>query len=153
MLVSSGAAPDVAVGGRLLVGVRREPFSLGIDGRMDFSASTRVGPGDIRTSLALATLVPCYHYRVLAGCALFGGGALRSSGNAFTDSRNDTTPFFVAGARALLEIPIEGPLFLQLHGDFLVPLSRTTVQVNQSEVWRTSVVSGVLGLGVGVNFP
>jgi len=150
---SLGAAPQAAVGGRLLLGVRRAPFSLGLEGRLDAPSSRDVGPGSIQTSLMLASLVPCYHYSVLAGCALLGAGALRSHGRSFDDSRDATTAVFVAGARLAVEVPLDGVLFLHFHSDLLAALSQTSVQVNQSEVWETPRISGVLGMGLGVTFP
>ena len=152
-IVSAGAAPDAALGGRLLFGLRKGSASLGAEGRLDAPASKPVGPGSIRTSLLLASLVPCYHYRAFAGCAIFGAGALRAKGRSFTDSRDATTAVFVVGARGGVEIPLQGPLFFDLHADLLVPLSRTTVEVNQSDVWRSPRLSGVIGMGLAVTFP
>ncbi|WP_394842798.1 hypothetical protein LZC95_37720 [Pendulispora brunnea] len=150
---SLGAGPQAAVGGRLLVGVRRMPFSAGLEGRFDAPTTRSVGPGSIETSLMLASLVPCYHYGVLAGCAILGAGALRSHGRSFEDSRDATTAVFMAGARLAVEVPLDGVLFLHLHSDLLAALSQTTVQVNQSEVWQTPRISGVIGMGLGVTFP
>ncbi|WP_394832235.1 hypothetical protein LVJ94_37540 [Pendulispora rubella] len=150
---SLGAGPQVAVGGRLLVGLRRAPLSLGLEGRLDAPTTRSVGPGSIETSLMLAALVPCYHYSVLAGCAILGAGALQSHGRSFDDSRDATTAVFMAGARLAVEVPLDGVLFLHLHSDLLAALSQTSVQVNQSEVWQTPRISGVLGMGLGVTFP
>jgi len=152
VIVAIGAEPAVALGGRVLFGVRREAFSVGIDVRIDAPASQSVGPGSIRASLVAGSVVPCYHYRVFAGCAVLGAGALHSEGQGFTEARTATTAVFLAGARLGVEIPLYGVLFFHLHGDLLVPLSRTTVQVNQSEVWRSPPLSGVIGIGLGVNF-
>ncbi|WP_394822191.1 hypothetical protein [Pendulispora albinea] len=152
-IVAFGAEPDLSQGGRVLVGVRHDAVSIGVDARMDAAASQAVGPGSIRASLVLGSVVPCVHHRVFAGCAILGVGALRSEGRSFEESRTSSTPVFVTGGRVALEIPLHGVLSLNFHGDVLVPLSQTVAQVNQSEVWRSPSVSGAVGFGLGVHIP
>jgi hypothetical protein len=151
-LLAAGSAPDVAFGGRLLVGLRTAHVSLGAEGRFDMPARQPVGPGSVTSSMMLGTFVPCYHHRAIGGCALLGAGVVRASGESLPVSRDASGPIFVAGARLLVEIPLDQVLSVNLHGDLLAALSRISLQVNESEVWRTPPLSGALGVGFGMTF-
>ena len=69
-------------------------------------------------------------------------GAQISSGANFPISRQVSTLFSAGGVRAALEIPIWKKLELHLEADLLAAITRTTLTVDQDEVFRTPSVSG-----------
>ena len=94
-------------------GQRRRPAR----GLLDQSRRTRGSPasvplkiGDVSTSLLVASLVPCVHWRSFAGCGLLTGGALRAAGHGLVDSRQVVDPYFALGARLALELRMAGKL-------------------------------------------
>lgn len=107
----------------------------------------------MRTSLAFASLVPCFHRGVFGGCALLSAGVLQGAGLRFSETRQLAFPFVAAGARVLADLPIVAPISLRLHADLLAPLSPTVLLVDDAEVWSSSPLAVSLGICAIVHFP
>ncbi len=152
---SLGAAPSVAIGVEAFVGITAGSFRLELEGRADAPASgDTAGGAAARTSLAIGTLSPCYVRGVLALCGLASLGALSGEGvgSSTARSRLDTGLFAAIGARVAVEAPLGSTLFVRVHGDFLVPLTRTSLDVGGLRVWTNPPFSGALGLSLGMRF-
>ena len=117
-----GSAPVRNLGVTVRVGARRAELSIDVEGRADLPASVPLQVGDVSTSLLVASLVPCVHWRMFAGCGLVTGGALRAAGHGLVDSRQVTDPYFAVGARLAAEIRMTGRLYLVAHADGSAPL-------------------------------
>jgi hypothetical protein len=148
-----GSAPVRNLGVALRIGARRADLSIDVEGRVDLPASVPLRVGEVSTSLLVASLVPCLHWRVLAGCGLVTGGALRAAGHGLVDSRQVTDPYFALGARLAAEIPMTANLNLVAHADAAAPLITTELKVGGDELWTTPPVSVLAGLGVAGSFP
>jgi hypothetical protein len=150
-----GAAPSRTIGVAAGGGIRDGDLSFGIEGRADLpaSASLRVGEASASTSLLVASLVPCLHFRMVAACALATAGALRAAGHHLVDSRQVTLPYLALGARLAVEIPVTTRLSLGIHGDLTTPLTETELQVDGASVWTSPILSVALGIGVAATFP
>ena len=135
------------------VGARRADLSIDVEGRADLPASVPLEVGKVSTSLLVASLVPCIHWRFVAGCGLVTGGALRAAGHGLVDSRQVVDPYVALGARVALEVPVGGKLNLTAHADASAPLITTELRVGGEELWTTPPVSFLVGLGLGVAFP
>jgi hypothetical protein len=131
---------------------RRGDMSLGIEGRADLRSQVPLRIGSVSTSLVVASLVPCLHLGVLAGCGLITGGALRAAGHQLEDARRVIVPYLALGARIQLAVPVAARLFLAAHADLTAPLTQTELTVDVAELWTMPPVSFVMGLGLGVQF-
>jgi hypothetical protein len=148
-----GSAPVRNLGATVSVGGRRADLSIDIEGRADLPASVPLQVGEVTTSLLVASLVPCVHWRIVAGCGLLTAGALRAAGHGLVDSRQVAGPYVALGARVALEIRMARKLYLVAHGDASAPLITTELRVGGEELWTTPPISVLFGLGLGVAFP
>jgi hypothetical protein len=101
----------------------------------------------------VASLVPCVHWRMIAGCAVVTAGALRAAGHGLVDSRQVTDPYLALGARLAAEVRMTGKLYLVAHADASAPMITTELRVGGEELWTTPPLSFLAGLGLGVSFP
>jgi hypothetical protein len=153
-LVALGAAPSVNGGFTVQLGLRYGAFSAAIEGRADVPGATGAPTGGtVSAGLYAASLVPCFHARIFAACALGTVGGLRGVGAGVPVTRTDVTPFAALGVRAGVEIPVAGIVSADLHGDFTGTLTTTTLELDGRDVWTTPRAAGALGGGVVVRFP
>lgn len=147
-------APRPTVGLTLDVGLRYGWFSVAAEGRWDAPASATVGGADVGTTLFLAALVPCGHYRWFAGCLVGKLGQIRGSLNAMggTTPDHQTALYDAAGVRLAVEIPaIPSRLFVRLAADALG--SRPAVfLLDGKPKWSTPSFTGGLGAGLVAAF-
>jgi hypothetical protein len=148
-----GSAPSPSLGIQISGALRRGPFSLALDLRADLPASSSLQVGEASSSLYLASLAPCLHYRAAAACALASAGAQRVAGHNLIDSRSATDPYLAFGARLAADFPVSARLLVALHGDASIPVTRVSLLVDDAAVWKTPVLVFALGLGVAVIFP
>ena len=155
LLGALGAAPAGALGFAASAGIRGGDLSLAAEGRVDLPASTslRVSGTSASTSLWVASLLPCAHFRMLATCAEVSAGALRAAGHGLVDSRTVTLPYVAVGARLAAAIPLTPRLSLALYGDLTTPLIEARVEVDHAVVWTSPILAFVLGVGLAAHFP
>jgi hypothetical protein len=147
-------APELAIGGRLQVGVRRGRWSLGAEawGTLPSARASSDG-GEVRIRLLAAALTPCLDlWRPLSLCALASLGALHAEGRGVDSARAENVLYASAGARALVYLPIAEKLELVANADVAGQLNRPRFQLNQSDVWRPGPVVASFGLGVATRF-
>jgi hypothetical protein len=149
-LVAVGSAPGVAGGLTLQARLRLEALSVGLEGRVDLPARTDSQGGEVGTTLVAGALLPCVHWRYLAGCGNLTAGAIRAAGYGWERSDSGSAPYLAAGARGVLELPLVSVLSLRLHADLLAHVVRVRLQdpVTGDSFWSTPPVCGTFGLGV-----
>jgi hypothetical protein len=153
-LVAAGASPGIGVGFAARIGLRKGALSAAIEGRADLPTSKRAdGAGEVSASLLVATLLPCFHAGGAFVCGVGSIGALRGSGSGVPNAADDATPFAAAGVRAGSEIRIAGALSAEIHGELAATFTRTTLRLEDRDVWTTPPVSASLGAGVLLDFP
>jgi hypothetical protein len=108
--------------------------------------------GRIKSSLLVATVVPCGHVRSLLACALVSVGTLQGAGEQVDQPRQESTFFAATGARLGAEIPLVKRLYLRVHLDLLATLTRTTLHLDDKAAWITPPLSGDLGISVMASF-
>ena len=153
LLGAVGTAPSSALGFSAGAGIRGGDLSLAIEGRADLPASTSLRVGEASTSLLVASLLPCAHFRVLAPCALVSAGALWAAGHGLEDARRVRLPYVAVGARLAAAIPLMPRLSLAIHVDLTRPLVETRVEVDGAAVWTSPIFAFALGVGVAADFP
>jgi hypothetical protein len=147
-------APQPALGGRLGVAVRRERWSLGVEGWSTLpAAGAATDGGEVRVRLISAALVPCFQaWRPLSLCALGALGAFHAEGRGIDDSRAENVLYAAAGARALLAFPLGERFELLANADLAAALNRPRFQLDQRDVWRPGPLVALFGVGVGARF-
>ena len=144
LLVAAGPSIAASVlpaspsfGARAAIGMSRGMFEISVEGRFDPPVKVEDKVGAVEASLALATLVPCLHYRFALACAQASIGGLRGTGLGFDHTREDNTFYAAAGARVGAELPL-GDLFA-VRGLFEghVPLRPTRLEADGALIWST----------------
>jgi hypothetical protein len=148
-----GTAPSLAAGVTIGAGVRYEWLGAALEGRYDLPASTTSANGGARAELVTVSLLPCAHLGVFLGCARGSVGETIGEGADVPLTRSRAAPYVSVGARAGLELPVAGPVEVRGHLDLDVPLTRTTLQVNDAPVWSTPPLAAAAGLAGLVRFP
>ena len=148
-----GTMPAVTGGLTVQARLRWRSLSIAAEGRIDLPVTVDVGGPSVESMFAAGTLVPCVHYRWLAGCGLITAGTLRASGHNFATDARQTFPFVAGGVRAEFEYPVFSILSLRLFTDLLFPFTYITLQGTGQgdedlEFWTTPPVSGAFGLAV-----
>lgn len=149
--VSVGAAPGTAFGAAGAVGVRGSLLSLSLEARGDLPsfAPLSIG-GELGTSLVLAGLVPCAHYRRWALCAMASVGSMRGESRGVARPASDEGFYGNAGLRLALDLPLSRRLALRPELDGLVVWARPKLHFNDNAVWNAPSISGVFGLALVV---
>lgn len=150
-LLSVGIAPAVAPGISASVGGRWSFFSIAAEGRLDLPASAPLSiGGEVSTSVALATLVPCIHVSRWVGCALGSFGSMRAESKGITSPAVDDSTFAAVGLRGGFEIPLSRAVALRPQIDVLAALTRPALRLNGRTIWTTPPVSGAFGAALVV---
>ena len=102
--------------------------------------------GSASASLMLASLLPCVHVGVGFACAVGSLGALQGSGEDVSRPAKATTVFAAAGVRGGTDVPITESLGVVGFVDLRTNLTRTTLRLNDREVWSTPAFGGDLGV-------
>jgi hypothetical protein len=143
-----GSAPVPSWGLALGLGLRWGSWALGFQLRGDLPVTQESAGGAIGSSVVMALALPCVHLGIFAGCGLLGGGILIGYGQRFVVDERQVLPWFVAGARAGLEIPLARRVALRLHADLVGHLVQAVLTIDHMEAWRSPPVSGAFGLAV-----
>jgi hypothetical protein len=153
IVLSFGTAPAAAVGAAVFGGGQWKHVSVDLEGRADLPASARRDDGaQVRSSLLLASIVPCLREGIARLCVVGGVGAMQGSGVGLATPGSTTTFYAAAGARAALEAGIVGPLYFRAYGDLLGTLTRTRLRLDDKDVWTTPPLSVSLGIGLSGKF-
>lgn len=149
---SVGALPEPSLAARAAVGLEARRWGVDLELRADLPRDATSGDQHVTTGLLLGALVPCLRRGIVEGCAVVAAGALRSSADRGSPA-NETSFHLAVGPRLAVVVPLSDVLALQLHGDALMAVTRTTLHVDGAAVWTTPLVSGLLGAAVEVRFP
>lgn len=147
-----GLSPYPTGGAALAAGLRYAWFGLLAEGRFDAPRSVQVIGGAVTSSVLLATLLLCGHFKGVGVCATGSAGALQIAGT-LPGGRLDSSLLVLAGGRVQYEWMFLDWLGLHLHLDVSGVITRTTVRTAEMPaVWRTSQVAGDVGLGLVLLF-
>lgn len=154
--ISAGASADVGTSAtaqptlRLEARARGDLFSLGLEGRFAMPVTTPLQQGALTTSAALGTLIPCLHYKWLAGCAQVSLGGLRIAGSGLASANQATVFHATAGLRAVFSVPLGSHFALGAMAEGQVPLTRASAVVGTEPVWTVPPIGGGLGAWVSL---
>jgi hypothetical protein len=140
-----GALPGVAFGveveGDLTVG----PWAFGLAAHADLGTGVDVASltdtGSVNAWDLLLAAAACYRERRLGICVRVAGGPTFASSSGFADNRSATQLAAATGIRLSWNL---GPL--RIHADGMAQLVRASFLVDGAEAWRTSWVTGSVGV-------
>jgi len=149
-----GAAPSMALGGRVFVDLRWSALSIEGGGEgilpVTFEQADRTG---FRLRTVDATLALCGHVGRWAACAVGSLGPLRVEGFGVDEARSPSSVLAKAGLRLILEQPLSRRFAVRLRADGLGTLTPATVYLNDVSVWTTPRLALGLGTDLAVRFP
>lgn len=140
--LSTGAQPTLRLEGRM----RATFWSLGLEGRFAWPVTGALAQGALTTSAVLGAIVPCLHWKWLAGCVDLSAGALRLEGQALATARAASVFHASVGLRLLFFVPISERFAVGALLEGQVPFTRASALVGSERVWSVSPVGGGLGL-------
>lgn len=151
---SLGIARNASIGAVVGAAARRGPWSLGLEGRFDPSMAADVAPrGSVSTSLVGVSLLPCFATRwFVRACALATVGRLAVESSGIEHPSSDAGLFLAFGARAAFEMEASPMIALRVGLDLLAVPLRHAVRIGANDVYETSVIAGVAGIGGVVRF-
>jgi hypothetical protein len=145
-----GVAPEPSPGVALGIAARRGRASLDLRIQLFGATSVAVGDGRVSGAPLFATLAPCVRFGPLGACGLASAGVFRGRGHpALEQTQSATLPYAAVGARLLGDVPLGGPVALQIHADLHLALARTTLTVSGTDAWSlppSSVTVGAAGV-------
>jgi hypothetical protein len=149
---SLGNAPAPAAGLLVGLGVEHRWWSVSAELRADSPASDAIGSLEARTAFTGGNLVPCAYLWKGYVCGVLSLGAIQGEIVGASPSRRATFHAMI-GPRLGLSIPIVRWLSLDGHVDASYALTTTTLRVGGNDVWATSTVSALVGIGIVGRFP
>jgi hypothetical protein len=146
--LATGTAPKLAAGLTAFARLELGAASLGLEARYDFPASANApsGKGVVSSELLLASLEPCGRVSRLYFCALLSVGSLRGSGAGVAMPFDRSTLYWGAGGRIAFELGVVAPMLLRAHLDVVGNFTRTTLQIDRSDVWQSPPLAAALGI-------
>jgi hypothetical protein len=145
-LAAVGAAPSPTAGALVTGGVRLGIVSVSLEGRLDTSGeASRPTGGRVRGSVRQASLVPCLHAGIVAGCGALSAGEMWGRGQDVDTPRSASTFYATLGARAGLELAPLANLRVGLRVEVAVPLTPTELRLDDQRVWRSPAAAFALG--------
>jgi hypothetical protein len=143
-----GWEPATSAGLTAFVGVRRGFFTLDLEGRADLPQSKAAGSGGaVRASFLGASLAPCFALSITRACVVGTLGALQGRGEGLDRQLSQDTFYAALGVRLAAEFSLTRAVRLRAHGDLQAPLTRTTLRLDQRDVWTTPSAVALLGIG------
>jgi hypothetical protein len=146
-------APDVMWLGRIFVSGRIDWFSMevGVDAALPVTQDESGGSA-FKLNRFAAGAAACGHVQALAGCLTGTVGRLEAHGYGVDQPASPTGLFSQIGARIAATLDLSNRLFVSVRGDGLVMLSPWAVTLNQTVVWTTPRIGGMIGLDFGLHF-
>lgn len=138
--------PAPTLGFALEVGFGLKYFSLNAEANVNLPAQTPGSAPGVSSMVSYAAISPCGHVSWFVGCVRIGAGALRGEGVGVDDPKLQTTFYALIAARAGVEIPVYKILYIRTVLDLIVPLTRTTLTLNDEPRWTTPAIAGALSL-------
>jgi hypothetical protein len=152
-VVAAGTAPRISGGVAVQAGLRWGRLSAALEGRADPPASTSAQGRRVSATVLTVGVVPCFHVRVAAVCAVGSAGVLHGAGAGVARPKSETTPYGAMGPRLGVAIPLVPRLSAEVHGDIAFTLTPTTLELDGRGVWTTPAAAAAFGGGLLVHFP
>jgi hypothetical protein len=147
-LVAFGAAPTTVAGASIGLEARWPSYSLALEGRLDAPSQLSLGEGYLKSSLWMATLVPCLRPGWLGVCGVLAAGVQGGEGVGVPGGVSANALYLAPGLRLALFVPLGSIFSAQLRTDLLIPIAKTSLYAGLEQEWVTPPASFVVGLSV-----
>jgi hypothetical protein len=149
-IASTNAAPSPTFGATGLIGAAWRSLSFDLEVRADWPAAglSDVPPVQVRSWLAVGSLVPCGHLDGLFACPVLSGGVLWATAPNIAYPRVDSGAWLAAGARAGAEWSPFSRVSLQGYAELLGTITQNRLTVDGAGVYKFAPWSAGLGLAV-----
>jgi hypothetical protein len=130
------------------VRLREAAWSMSLEGAFDAPTSKRDRFAVSASAYgATGALVPCVHMATMGLCGLAELGVLhaRAAGSG-------TSAVASLGVRLATEVPLGPQIAARFHGDVVAPLARTTLRVDDEDLWTAPLIATRLGIGLVYRF-
>jgi len=143
--------PDLTIGASAFAAIRKDRWSLAMEGELDLPGSTRVQGVELRSSSFALKVLPCAHWGLAFACQVTALRWLSATGNASHLSGRARS--LSLGARLGAELPIRGSLAALAYADLLLTPTPVRLLSEGRELWRTPLLGGGLGIALALHFP
>ncbi|HEX2671442.1 MAG TPA: hypothetical protein VHM25_11250 [Polyangiaceae bacterium] len=148
--VQFGSMPEAALGATAFAALRTGAWSLALEGELDAPVTSEQQGVELRNKSGALKLLPCGHWRLLKACQLTVLRWLTATGKA--SGLGGTAGSLALGARVGFELPLSPTFGALAYGDLLLTPLPVSLVSEQSELWKTPIVSGGLGIAAVVHF-
>lgn len=136
-----GAAPAPNFSVALQGGLRWPYLSLNLEARGDLPAS---GEEEFSTSRLTGSILPCGHFKIVAGCLVAAVGREHAS----TEEDDGSAWFAGIGGRLGVEFPLFDPILLRISGDLIATMGENlSVDLDGESQWVAPPIYGTFGAG------
>jgi hypothetical protein len=147
------ALPTTAFGGEITLGVRRERWSLALQGRALQSVGRDLEPrGQVSGALFGGSLNGCWHFEPLAACLVGQSALQRLSGSGVSDGRSSSGTYWAIGPRLVGHVPLGRELALMMAVEGALNLAPNIAVLSGHQVWKVPLFAGTLLVGVRAQF-
>jgi hypothetical protein len=151
LFAARGITPGISAGFIPSVRARWSDFSVAIEGRVEVPMWSSFETDRVDASLVGGSLVPCVHWKPLAGCATLLLGRYQAEGHDIA-ARSASALFAAAGARIGGEMRISSNVWAFLRAEGLVHFTRHELAVGAEPIWRVPPIGFTLSAGALVSF-
>lgn len=145
-----GSMPHVAIGATAFAALRMSIWSLSIEGELDAPMTTREKGVELRSYGGALKLVPCGHWKALFACQISALRWLAASGSV--TGLGGAAPSLALGARLGAELPLNSTFGVLGYGDLLLTALPVQLKSESTELWKTPLFSGGLGIAAALHF-
>jgi hypothetical protein len=148
-LFAVGSQPGAALGLAAQLHFDRGSVLFGIEGRIDLPSEVEVGPGRVVGTTLRTSGLLCGHRSIFDLCAVASFGVLQARGEGYSEDRSATLPYFAAGGRLGLRLPLSDRLSALAFAQLDLPLARSVLLIDEMTAWKSSPIATALTAQIG----
>lgn len=151
LFAASGVTPGISAGFIPSLRARWSDFSVAIEGRLELPMWSSFDSDRVDASLVGGSVVPCVHWKTLAGCLTLLLGRYQAEGQDVA-ARSASALFAASGARISGELPMSSTVWAFVRAEGLVNLTRHELVVGAESIWRVPPIGFTLSAGALTSF-
>jgi hypothetical protein len=149
-----GLAPRTLVQGRIFGGIRHGSLLLELGGEASLPSRYQTSEGNgFEQRVFAGSLSGCVSFERLSPCLVSKVGRLSVTGFGVDAPNSDSGPLVQLGPRLSIDQAFGANWFGALRLEALATLMSWEVTLNQTEIWKTPLLSLSLGGDIGLLFP
>ncbi len=145
-------APTLTVAGLAFVRLRREWWSLALEGRGNWPVTNEQSNVSFRTSSFGLRALPCLHLGIAFACQVTSVGWISASGTAL-QGKSGSSAVLSLGARAGAELMLSRAMGVIAQAELLVSPGTVRLRSEDAPLWHSERLNGGAGLAAVLHFP